>query len=68
MSTLISRFLQDDAGTVTLEYLVLGTFIGLGVIVGAHAIGAALNEEATELAQAITGLDQGWSADGYFAM
>lgn len=67
MRNLLVRLHNDDAGIVTLEYLVLATFIGLGVIVGAHVVGAALNEEATEVAQAITGLDQSWTADGYWA-
>jgi Flp pilus assembly pilin Flp len=51
---------NDDAGIVALEYLLVATIIGLGLVVGLANVSIALNSELTELGQAILALDQGY--------
>ena len=65
MRKLFSKLWQDDAGVVTLEYLVLATILGLGVIVGVTAVTNALNTELSELAGAISGLNQDYTSTGF---
>ena len=55
---------NDDAGTVYLEYLILATILGLGVIVGVASLRSALTAEYVELSSSILALDQGISVDG----
>jgi Flp pilus assembly pilin Flp len=55
---------RDDAGIVALEYLLLATIVGLGLVVGLAAVESALDSELTELANAITTLDQSYSFAG----
>jgi Flp pilus assembly pilin Flp len=55
---------RDDAGVVALEYLLLATIVGLGLVVGLAAVENALNSELTELANAIMVLDQSYSFAG----
>ena len=52
---------QDDAGIVALEYLLVATIVGLGLVVGLSNLEIALDNELTELANAITALDQSYS-------
>lgn len=66
MRNLLSKLNADDSGVVTIEYLVLGTILGLGIIVGVHVLTAKINEELTELANAVGSLDQNYSAAGFF--
>jgi Flp pilus assembly pilin Flp len=62
---LFSKLWADDAGVVTIEYLVLGTFLGLALIVGVTSVAAAVNAELSELANAILTFNQSYSSDGY---
>jgi Flp pilus assembly pilin Flp len=62
---LFSKLWQDDAGVVTIEYLVLGTFLALALIVGVTILASAINAELTELAQAILTFCQGYTSNGY---
>jgi len=55
----------DDAGVVTIEYLVLGTFLGLALIVGVNTLATHINSELSELGNAISTFDQSYSASGY---
>jgi Flp pilus assembly pilin Flp len=55
---------RDDAGVVALEYLLLATIVGLGLVVGLAAVENALNSELTELANVIMVLDQSYSFAG----
>jgi Flp pilus assembly pilin Flp len=57
---LFRKLWKDDAGTVGLEYLLVATIVGLGIIVGLAAVDSALNTELTELANAILALSQGY--------
>jgi Flp pilus assembly pilin Flp len=65
MRNLFSKLWSDDAGVVTIEYLVLGTFLALALIVGVTSLAAAVNSELSELAQAILTFNQSYSSDGY---
>jgi len=64
MRNLLAKLWADDCGTVTIEYLVLGTFIGLTVVVGVSSLGVAINAELAELANAILAFDQTYSTSG----
>jgi Flp pilus assembly pilin Flp len=55
---------QDDDGIVALEYLLVATIVGLGLVVGLAAVEGALDSELTELANAILTLDQSYSFTG----
>jgi Flp pilus assembly pilin Flp len=55
----------DDAGIVTIEYLVLATFLALALIVGVATLGRAINVELVEVADAILTFDQTYSASGF---
>jgi hypothetical protein len=55
------RLWQDDAGTLlTSEYLILGTLLTLGIVVGVSATRDTLVSEYEDYAAAIMGL---WKAD-----
>ena len=58
---------QDDGGIVSLEYLLLATIVGLGLVVGLAALNAALTSEYTELSNAVLALDQSYSYVGFVA-
>jgi len=54
---------NDDAGVVSLEYLMLSTVVGLGMAVGTSAVSDALNVEYIELSNAILALSQAYSVN-----
>jgi len=62
---LFSKLWADDAGVVTIEYLVLGTFLALALIVGVTTLAGAINVELAELANAILTFNQGYTSNGY---
>jgi Flp pilus assembly pilin Flp len=64
MRSLIVKLWKDDAGIVALEYLLVATIVGLGLIVGLAAVEGAINVELTELGNAIMALSQGYSIKG----
>jgi len=61
MLKMLQKLWQDDAGIVALEYLLVATIVGLGLVVGLSNLEIALDNELTELANAITALDQSYS-------
>ena len=61
MRKMFSKLWKDDAGIVALEYLLVATIVGLGLVVGLGALSAGLNEELTALANAIMTLNQSYS-------
>lgn len=61
MRKMMQQLWQDDAGIVALEYLLVATIVGLGLVVGLSNLEIALDNELTELANAITALDQSYS-------
>ena len=62
---MLRKLWKDEAGTVAFEYLLVGTIVSLGLIVGLSAVTRALNTELTELGNAILGLSQGYSIATY---
>jgi Flp pilus assembly pilin Flp len=61
---MFAKLWKDEAGIVALEYLLVATIIGLGLVVGLSNLESALNVELTELGNAILGLSQAYSIDG----
>ena len=49
----IRRLVRDERGTVVVEYLLLLTLVGIGVIAGLAVVRGALTNELLELAAAI---------------
>jgi len=62
---MFAKLWADDAGIVTIEYLVLATFLALALIVGVATLGSAINVELVEVAQSILAFDQTYSASGF---
>jgi Flp pilus assembly pilin Flp len=62
---MFKKLWNDDAGIVTIEYLVLGTFLALALIVGVTALAASINSELSELAQAVGTFNQNFTSRGY---
>lgn len=61
---MFSKLWNDDCGVVTIEYLVLGTFLALTLIVGVATLAASINAELSELSQAILSFSQTYSVSG----
>lgn len=61
---MFSKLWNDDCGVVTIEYLVLGTFLALALIVGVATLAASINAELSELSQAILTFNQSYSVSG----
>jgi Flp pilus assembly pilin Flp len=66
MHKLFVKLWNDDGGVVALEYLLLTTIVGLGLVVGFAALEGAYNAEYTELANAVGSLSQGYFYDSQF--
>lgn len=64
MRNLIVKLWNDDAGTVSLEYLLVATIVSMGAITGLATVSNALNEELIELGNAIVSIEQGYSYNG----
>jgi Flp pilus assembly pilin Flp len=60
MHRLLLKLWKDDAGIVALEYLLVATIVGLGLVVGLAALESSLNVELTELGNAIMALSQAY--------
>ena len=43
MKNLIARFLRDDQGQDLIEYVLIASVVSVGALVGATALGTALN-------------------------
>lgn len=65
MRNLFAKLWADDAGVVTIEYLVLGTFLALALIAGVHNLATSINDELTELGNAVGSFSQAYSVDGF---
>jgi hypothetical protein len=55
---------EDDAGMVALEYLLVATIVGLGLVVGLASVFEAMTVELTEVSNAILILDQSYEVIG----
>ncbi len=59
----LAKFWQDDSGALlSSEYLILGTILTVGLIVGISAAQVAINEELYDYSSAIDGLSLGGMA------
>ena len=56
LRTLTKRLRRDEDGTVFVEYLLLLTIVGIGVIAGLAALRGALTSELLDLANAIASI------------
>jgi Flp pilus assembly pilin Flp len=65
MRQVFSRLWKDEDGIVALEYLLVATIIGLGLIAGITAVRQAIVTELVELAAAITNINQAYSYSGF---
>jgi Flp pilus assembly pilin Flp len=61
---LFSKLWNDDAGIVALEYLLVSTIVGLSLVVGLGAVAFGVNAELTELAQALSAINQSYGISG----
>ncbi|RJT38770.1 Flp family type IVb pilin [Mesorhizobium waimense] len=55
MSNLIARFVKDESGATAIEYGLIAALIALAIMVGAGALGNALNEKFGDIADEING-------------
>lgn len=53
MSKLISRFYKDESGATAIEYGLIAALIALAIMVGAGALGNALNNKFNDIAKAV---------------
>ncbi len=56
MKALITRFFHEDQGQDLIEYALLGGFVSLAAIVGAQALGAALDAWYSGVATEVEGV------------
>lgn len=59
MRKMMQKLHGDTAGIATLEYLLVAAMLSLSLIVGLSSLGLTLDNDLTELANAIAALDQG---------
>ena len=50
MSKLVARFVKDESGATAIEYGLIAALIALAIMVGAGALGNAINAEFTGVA------------------
>ncbi|HMM62896.1 MAG TPA: Flp family type IVb pilin [Mesorhizobium sp.] len=53
MTKLISRFYKDESGATAIEYGLIAALIALAIMVGAGALGNALNNKFNDIATAV---------------
>lgn len=49
MSKLVARFVKDESGATAIEYGLIAALIALAIIVGAGALGNAINAKFTSI-------------------
>ena len=55
MSNLIARFVKDESGATAIEYGLIAALIALAIMVGATALGSALNAKFVNIAGQLNG-------------
>ena len=55
MKTLMQRFAKDDSGVTAIEYGLIAALVAVGLILGATALGTALNTQFTDLSKKMKG-------------
>lgn len=53
MKNLLKRFQNDESGATAIEYGLIAALIGVVIIVGAGAVGTALNTKFEEIADVV---------------
>jgi pilus assembly protein Flp/PilA len=53
MSNLIARFVKDESGATAIEYGLIAALIALAIMVGAGALGNALNNKFEVIASTV---------------
>ena len=65
MSNMMRKLWKDDCGAlIAMEFLFVATILVIGIVVGLSAVRTAINDELTELANAILALSQGYIISG----
>ena len=49
----VVRFIKDDSGAASIEYALIGTLIAIAIVVGATALGSALDGRYTAIANGV---------------
>jgi pilus assembly protein Flp/PilA len=55
MSKIIARFAKDESGATAIEYGLIAALIALAIIVGAGALGNALNKKFEHITSVLSG-------------
>ncbi|TPN75977.1 Flp family type IVb pilin [Mesorhizobium sp. CU2] len=55
MQSLIKRFCVDESGATAIEYGLIAALIALAILVGAGALGTALNSKFKNIATSVNG-------------
>jgi pilus assembly protein Flp/PilA len=53
MSNLIARFVKDESGATAIEYGLIAALIALAIMVGAGALGNALNAKFQNISEVL---------------
>jgi pilus assembly protein Flp/PilA len=53
MKNLVARFVNDESGAAAIEYALIAGLIALAIVVGAGALGQAINTKFTTLGTAV---------------
>ncbi len=61
---MLKNLWNDEAGIVSIELIVLGSVVGLGILVGAAALRDGINNELGDLSAAIDDINQSFSVAG----
>jgi len=64
MKTLLSRFAKNESGATAIEYGLIATLIGVAIIVGATALGGALNTTFQDISTDLGGAEAGGEGEG----
>ncbi|HEU5018489.1 MAG TPA: Flp family type IVb pilin [Pseudolabrys sp.] len=54
MSKILARFAKDESGATAIEYGLIAALIALAIIVGAGALGNALNKKFTHISSVLS--------------
>jgi pilus assembly protein Flp/PilA len=54
MKNLVARFVNDESGAAAIEYALIAGLIALAIVVGAGALGGAINTKFNTLGTAVT--------------
>jgi pilus assembly protein Flp/PilA len=55
MKNLVAKFVSDESGATAIEYGLIAALIAVAMIVGARAVGTAINAKFTTVAGEVSG-------------